>query len=615
MIIRAAWLLSAVLFAALTLAPAVAAPPEPVAAAGAVPERPYTTRIEGAEGDLLQALTDISQLVAREDTPPASLASLRRRADGDMTRMDAVLRARGYFDARVAFTIEDAEPAAGSGQLPPLVVTVRIVPGARFTLVETAVTYLDAGTPEVTGDLPRTLPGDAVAAGEPARAAAIIEAENALVGGLRDRGFPFAGLAGRKAVANVDTHKLAVTTEVRLGPRARFGPLTVDGLVDVERRFIDQRIAWQEGELYDASKIRQTRQTLAASGLFEIVRFTPAEAPDPDGVLPLTLTVAERARRTIGGGVYYASTEGLGVRGFWENRNLLGNGQNLRLEADISQIEQSALARYRIAGFRRADQVLELAFVAGLEETDAYDRTGGVLSAAIERPLGGKWSGRAGVFADASRVDEADEPADYATLVGLELRTIYESIDNPLDPTRGIRLLAGAVPQGGHYQEPLGFAQIDGELRGYLPVVSEGRLVVAARGKIGSILGARTGEIPAHKRLYAGGAGSVRGFEYQEVSPLGEDGRPKGGRSLVEFGGELRWRITDTIGIVPFVDAGLVSDAPHPDFGEKMAWGAGLGFRYYAPFGPVGIDLAYPLATPSKEDPSLKLYVTLGQAF
>src|SRR3546814_3585669 len=81
------------------------------------------------------------------------------------------------------------------------------------------------------------------------------------------------------------------------------------------------------------------------------------------------------------------------------------------------------------------------------------------------------------------------------------------------------------------------------------------------------------------RRFYAGGGGSIRGYEYQLVGPLDADDDPFGGTSLVELGGELRVRVTDEIGVVPFVDGGTVYDDPVPGGDETLRWAAGLGLR------------------------------------
>jgi translocation and assembly module TamA len=87
-----------------------------------------------------------------------------------------------------------------------------------------------------------------------------------------------------------------------------------------------------------------------------------------------------------------------------------------------------------------------------------------------------------------------------------------------------------------------------------------------------------------------------------------------GGRSLLQFGAELRTKITETIGVVPFLEAGNVYEKPFPTFGGRLLYDAGIGLRYYTPIGPLRFDIATPLRRRSA-DSVLQVYVSIGQAF
>ena len=122
---------------------------------------------------------------------------------------------------------------------------------------------------------------------------------------------------------------------------------------------------------------------------------------------------------------------------------------------------------------------------------------------------------------------------DY-TLAGLPLSLTFDSTDNLLDPTRGVRLTASLAP----YPEVLGsdpgifVARASGSA--YFALDEDARTVLAAQIGVGSIAGAPLDEIPANRRFYAGGGGSVRGYKYQSLSPTGPFGDPIGRRSLLE---------------------------------------------------------------------------------
>jgi translocation and assembly module TamA len=128
------------------------------------------------------------------------------------------------------------------------------------------------------------------------------------------------------------------------------------------------------------------------------------------------------------------------------------------------------------------------------------------------------------------------------------------------------------------------------------------------------VSGASLGDIPSNHRFYAGGGGSVRGYRYRSLSPLGPTGEVIGGRSLFEASIETRIKITDTIGLVPFLDMGGAFESAFPDFDEPLRYAAGLGLRYYTAVGPIRLDLATPL-NPREGDKPLAFYIGIGQAF
>ena len=139
-------------------------------------------------------------------------------------------------------------------------------------------------------------------------------------------------------------------------------------------------------------------------------------------------------------------------------------------------------------------------------------------------------------------------------------------------------------------------------------------VLLALKGVVGTIGGANRDDVPADLRFYAGGGGSIRGYPYQKVGPL-EDHEPKGGRSLVEVSAEVRFKITEKIGLVAFLDGGNAFASSFPDPGETLRWGAGGGVRYYTPVGPLRLDVGVPLERREGIDDPYQVYISLGQAF
>jgi translocation and assembly module TamA len=158
----------------------------------------------------------------------------------------------------------------------------------------------------------------------------------------------------------------------------------------------------------------------------------------------------------------------------------------------------------------------------------------------------------------------------------------------------------------------VGYLKSDAQLSGYLPLGGAGT-VLAARIKFGSIWGGALNDVPADRRFYAGGGGSVRGYGYQDVGPQLADGTPVGGVSLTEGSFEVRQNVGRGLGIVAFADAGGIGSTAAPQF-EGLSVGAGLGVRYDLGFGPLRLDLATPV-NPRPGDARIQVYISIGQAF
>src|SRR5207302_4259584 len=107
----------------------------------------------------------------------------------------------------------------------------------------------------------------------------------------------------------------------------------------------------------------------------------------------------------------------------------------------------------------------------------------------------------------------------------------------------------------------------------------------------------RSRDVPLFERLYAGGIGSVRGYERRHVGPLIDDD-PVGGRSLIEGSAELRHPVTERLGAAVFADAGQVTLAGFDFPFDDLRYGLRFGRRCRTPGQPLRVDLGFPLEPP-----------------
>jgi translocation and assembly module TamA len=485
---------------------------------------------------------------------------------------------------------------------------VTVTPGDRYHLKSYEVKWL-SGTAPAALDLS---PG--LAMGMPAEARPIADAQARLVEALQTQGRPFARVVDR--VARIDRREktMDVTLTLDAGGLTRFGPTTIAGLADLDPAFVRGKIPWEEGERFDRSRIDALRTTLLALGLFASVKIEHAEAARADGSLPVTIALVEGLHRSIGAGAAYSTSEGFLLDVFWEHRNLFGAAEKLRLSGTAGTLTQRAMAEFRKPDFRRVDQDLLANSALVRTDSDAFDETSWANYLGLERKLSERWRASAGGSFELARLTDR-QSTETVQLFGVPLLATRDNRDDVLNPTKGSLLGFELVPYGGHGSEALTFLHSRVSASSYIALDRRRRIVVAGRTRVASVFGEERAVIPANKRLYAGGGGSIRGYEFQKVGPLDGENDPLGGRSLFEIGLELRLRVTEEIGIVPFVEGGNVWDDTVPDPLGHLQWAGGLGLRYHTPIGPARVDFAVPLNKRRNIDDDFQVYFSLGQAF
>ncbi len=413
----------------------------------------------------------------------------------------------------------------------------------------------------------------------------------------------------RRAVVDHDGAIMNLEFTVAPGEKVLMGPVLIEGQESTDGAFIAELRTWDLGGPYDVRLIDSYRERLNGLALFDSVTI----APSPAGEVPRPIGVAlhEAPPRTIGGGVRYATTEGVGLNGFWVHRNFFGEAETLRVDLGLAQLVQSLSTTYSLPHRPNPEQRLDFTALAEHEETDAFTKFGGEVAAALTTPLAEKWRGRVGLGFQLAKIDDGTSDRTSIT-ASVPADIFYDNSDSLLDPTMGERWSLRATGVVGKNDGALAFLKLESEATAYRRLNQSGRTVVAGRVKIGTILGEELDAIPADRRFYSGGGGSVRGFGYQDIGPRDAMGDPAGGRSIAEAGLEFRQRFTETWGGVAFVEAGSVGRGLANL--ESPQAGAGVGVRYFTAFGPVRADIAVPLNRRAG-DASLQLYISIGQAF
>ncbi len=580
-------------------------------AARAAPDDPaairYDVEITGVGGELASRLKAHSLLQRKRETPPLFHGALRALIDADVQGLARVLRSEGYYAARIEERID--------ARVDPLRITLDVVPGPRFRVSEVRIVFRDPPPgAELRRDIERELP---LKAGDPVRARDIVAAEDWIAGKLRRSGHPLAERRERKVVIDHRDHGASVLYRFSAGPEIRFGALRFAGAEAVDRSYLRRLVPWRAGTRYDQTLVARYRDLLIGTRLFSRVAIdfaTPAAAlRRRTGPLApeLVVTLREARLRTIAVSAGFSTSEGVGGEVSWTHRNLLGSGERLRLTLSGAELKQSLVGEFRKPHFRRLDQVLTARAAFAREDNDAFDSLEFKSHLGIERRIGRLWTMTAQAEATLSDVDDLQGSRTFF-IAALPLSIAWDRRDDLLDPTRGAHVRASVAPSLSLQDTLFGFVKNELAASAYQRLAGD-RLVLAERLHMGSIAGAARDRLPANRRFFAGGGGSIRGFGFQDVGPVDARGDPLGGRSLFEVSFEARTRIGGHVGLVPFIEGGRVWRNTLPQF-DGLRWSAGLGLRYFTGFAPIRFDIAFPLDRRPGED-RVQFYISLGQSF
>ncbi|MBZ9994468.1 autotransporter assembly complex protein TamA [Mesorhizobium sp. BH1-1-4] len=568
-----------------------------------------------ADKDLVKKLENASALKGDEDRPVSGSLGLMAKARGDREQLVAALYADARYEGVVTITIEgkpldELPPDAEFKGRQPIPVAITVAAGPKFTL----------GNIRLEGDAAGLMSADyGLISGGDAGSGAVLKAEALIVRTLKEQGRPLAKVTDRQIVADHATSTLDVTLTVAAGPVAGYGATTVEGTEKVDRDFTEYMTGLKRGRQYSPQEISDARDRLLALEVFNSVTFKEADKLDADGNIPIGVQVSERKPRYFGLGGTFSNTEGLGLEGYWGHRNLFGHAEKLRIDGaisgigsnDLSELNYNAGIMFEKPGVIGPASKFFASVKTVLEHPDAYDHFSVKGSTGLSYELDKKQTVSAEVALDYSRIHDAFGKHKYL-IASIPLQYVYDNRDNRLNPTSGFRVLAYAEPS---YDILSGaaFLKLKGEGSAYQSLDTASKFVLAERVAVGSIVGTGLQNVPADRRFYSGGGGSVRGYAYQGIGPKDFTGQPIGGLSFFETSVEMRIAVTDTIGIVPFVDAGTVSTKSVPNFSDVKV-GAGVGLRYVTPFGPLRIDAAVPLNR-DPGDPHFGIYAGIGQAF
>ncbi len=598
-------------------------------------------------------------------------------ADRAAEAIEEFYRAQGY--PSVSVTRSGWAPAPERiAQRREVDVSYRVVAGPRASVIRVDVR---GGAPGVVG---RVLFADLV--GRPLNPNTLAERARRVVETHREEGFLH---ADAKVETSLDAtgERAEVVVTVVPGPIVLVRSVQITGHSRTRRDTIERPVDVHPGDPVSPQQLAAIRRSLYELGVFARVSVEPVG--DEDRVKDVIITVQEKRNLAfdVGGGV--ATDNGAALFARASHRNLWGRAHRLTLygQAGIGWVgdtwtpdwlapEWKAALRYEAPDLPTAGERVSVDVLLNEEQQERsyrLRRSGG--GAGVQLKLGGYATAELGYRAQLRQLLDVDPgvlvtddawqtelgvanggeaepvlPSQGRWASGIEASLVLDFRDDAANATRG-GLGAVSLRVNDDLVSDIAFVKADGSWTQLVPAGGLG-LVLRLRG--GAAIVPNEGvNLPVEDRFRAGGGGSFRGFDIDQIGPANYVSAervdwPEALKPLLDYSqrdAAGRWVTTGgdamTVGTVelnvPFSKLGLpawsawqfafftdvgnvwwvtpavTTDSVGRGSDPLVRLGAGVGLRRSTPIGPLQLDLGFnPMPLEYREEPALRVHFAVG---
>ena len=543
----------------------------------------------------------------------------REKLAADIEAIRSYYMNNGYIDFKV-----DSVQVSIAPNKKDIFITINMTEGEQYHITGVELTGDMLGLESELQQLIEIEPGTIY------NAEVINNASTAITDKLSSLGYAFASARPNPVVTGENEAKVVYTIDP--GRRAYVRHVNISGNSKTQDEVIRREVRQYEASWFDSEKVKLSRDRIDRLGFFDSVTVDPKPVPGTRDQVDLEVVVKERPTGSINLGAGFSTSDGVILSAGFAQNNIFGTGKAVSAEVNTSDstrtyalsltepyVTPEGISRSIDIYDRRVDMdELDLADDLEYETRGAavswgipfteFDRV--YLGAKIENTLvdaGDRAPRRYRQYVD----DFGDSPKSVAATIGWS----RDSRDNALAPTRGTyQRLSGEVTLP---VMDLRYYRASYQLQHYWPMTRD--LTLAFNGEIGYGDSWGGKEYPFFKNFYAGGIGSVRGYENSSLGPkdnsYGGEGDSAGGNASLNFSFELLMPLPGadrTLRWFTFFDGGWVWGDSYDWNGKvedgmnislsDLRYSVGLGVAWISPLGPLKFSIAAPINDKDGDD-------------
>ncbi len=383
------------------------------------------------------------------------------------------------------------------------------------------------------------------------------------------------------------SYRASVVLILNTGKRYHYGEITVDQKL-LSDNAMAKYILLKTGNPFNAEDLINQQQLLQRSGYFNLIKVEVLNEQAKNYLLPVVITLTPKKRNAYKFKVGYGSDTGARVAAEMNRRYLGKSGKQLKIKAQYAE----KLPEFSVQLLHPRNNPDDNSLIYSLElkkdSNDDIDSNTLSVGGTFVRKFENGWVRSASLTAikDKTQVDGEDETDAELLMFGVGFERV--SADSLIYPKDGWRLKLSLDTALEAVLSDQNITRFKVQAKG-IKELGSGRIL--ARMNLGSTIVSDFDRLPKRLRFFAGGSTSVRGYTFEGLGEVNDNGKVIGGKQLLDLSLEYQHPISDSWSAAVFIDAGNAFeswDAP----GLKV--GVGFGARWRSPVGPVRIDIGFP---------------------
>jgi outer membrane protein insertion porin family len=553
------------------------------------------------EGNTEFSRTQLLRVMSQKETWIFSFLTGRGKLDDELLRQDMSAieeeyRKLGYLDAK-----------AGPPQI-----TVRsgkrlhvLIPIEKNKLYRVNSIRIEGNRLFPSSLLGAEIP---LSVGAPAGSQLVEKGRLAIRDFYNNRGYSQTGVRERVLVT-AEGNKVDIVYQVQEGRVVKVRNVLIRGNTRTKDHVIRRELLVAPGDTLNEVNVRNSASRLRNLGFFDAATHTILPTEDPN-VYDVEFEVKEGRSGQFLAGVGFSSEDS--IVGFVElsqgNFDLMdpwaftGGGEKLRTRVQLGTERRDAEITYTRPWF--LDQRLTLSVSAFQNDrrflSDDYDQRNTGVSVGLRKGLAGDW--RAGVTYTLESIDVYNVDEDAAEIIqmeegesirsGLDFTLTHDTRNKVWQPTKGGRTVLNTGFTGG----PLGFDtdiyEVGVRNSYFIPMVWDHVLNLQGWARSVDFYG-DSDHVPIFDRLFLGGARSIRGFKFREVSPVDENGDEIGGQTSFLATAEYTIPLSEIFRYALFYDWGVVNSKSFDPALDEINSSFGMGLRIDITGFPLRLDYSW----------------------